>query len=656
MKHRIAYRLDIDGLRALAVVAVIINHIDANLIPSGYLGVDIFFVISGFVITSSLAGRTNTNLSTFLINFYVRRIKRLVPALVVFVLIMGILSALFLPAPNVPLKTGMASLFGFSNIYLYLGTTDYFSDVNNLNPFLHTWSLGVEEQFYFIYPIIFWLFRPTIIATGKKSNLFILVMACLFTVSLLAFIYIYSKNQIAAYYLMPTRFWELTIGGIFYFIPKYSSIMYRKLASLSPALPSFAIIGTLFLPPSYAIFATVAVVSLTAILIITLRPGTLGHLFFSNKYIVYIGKISYSLYLWHWGVLTFSHWTVEFHLSSVPFTILLIFILSTISYHFIENPLRQAQWSSEKSHHIFYGLSVSMAVCLMFVILAKPLHGKTYLPQLLNYPKPHHLLRTWWIDNVSGEYLEKCHVKREFSTVLLKECLNVPSETGGKVYIIGDSHARNYLPTVRTSFKEYSVTYLTMGHGCAFLPKIMAVNYTKVNCMDYVKETANYLMNNARQKDVIFIGQRLYGNKDTRQRSIYIDFIKSFAIRMQSNGVMVILLDGTYHPSMVGLSCLTVPWKTIRPKACSVSAETVTNAFSQFDTLAKDAAHQTSNLYYAPLRHGLCHKNLCGQNTASGQPIWHDEGHITEKAAIELSPLLQYELTKNGFPISFLPE
>lgn len=136
------YRPEIDGLRAFAVVAVIINHFNKDLLPSGYLGVDIFFVISGYVITSSLAGRQSRNFLDFLTGFYARRIKRLMPALVVFILITSALIRLFNPDPGSALDLGWRSLFGISNIKLYQTSTDYFAQSTALNPFTHTWSLG----------------------------------------------------------------------------------------------------------------------------------------------------------------------------------------------------------------------------------------------------------------------------------------------------------------------------------------------------------------------------------------------------------------------------------------------------------------------------------------------------------------------------------
>ena len=184
------YRPEIDGLRAFAVVAVIINHFNKEILPNGYLGVDIFFVISGFVITSSLYQRPSKNFKDFISGFYERRIKRLVPALSVFVLIMSIMICLVNPEPTLSLRTGLTSLFGLSNLYLLKQSTDYFAQTTELNVFTHTWSLGIEEQFYILFPFLIWFSGFGRQTKNGTRNLF-LIVGILSIASLIGFLYLY---------------------------------------------------------------------------------------------------------------------------------------------------------------------------------------------------------------------------------------------------------------------------------------------------------------------------------------------------------------------------------------------------------------------------------------------------------------------------------
>ena len=212
--ERSCSRPEIDGLRALAVTAVIINHFDSKLLPSGYLGVDCFFVISGFVITSSLSNRSAARFADFFAAFYARRIKRLVPALVLCVFVTGVLICFFQSNPGFSLKTGIASLFGLSNLYLYRQSTNYFSQPAELNVFTQTWSLAVEEQFYLFFPLVVWLSGFARIARGARK-LFWMVLG--FSVpSLLCFVHLNRTNEPAAYFLVHARLWELGCGSLIF--------------------------------------------------------------------------------------------------------------------------------------------------------------------------------------------------------------------------------------------------------------------------------------------------------------------------------------------------------------------------------------------------------------------------------------------------------
>jgi peptidoglycan/LPS O-acetylase OafA/YrhL len=336
------YRPEIDGLRAFAVIAVIINHFNKDLLPSGYLGVDIFFVISGYVITSSLSGRESKSFGDFLSGFYARRVKRLVPALATYVIIASVLICMVNPNPGTYLLTGIFSLFGASNIFLFLNSTDYFAQAAELNPFTHTWSLGVEEQFYLLFPFLIWFSGFGRQAKKGARNLFALILTLTVT-SVVGFIFFYQFNQPAAYFLMPTRFWELAVGCLIFIGFQQQVKLAKTLEQLPPLLIVPAMLGVMFLPLAAAVPATILIVLLSAVLIVCLKSGTAAFIAFTNKGVVHIGLISYSLYLWHWGVLVTSRWSIGVYWWSAPLQIMLMTLIASISYAFIESPMRRRE-------------------------------------------------------------------------------------------------------------------------------------------------------------------------------------------------------------------------------------------------------------------------------------------------------------------------
>jgi peptidoglycan/LPS O-acetylase OafA/YrhL len=337
------YRPEIDGLRAFAVVAVIINHFNKALLPSGYLGVDIFFVISGYVITSSLADRQSRNFLDFVTGFYERRIKRLVPALVVFVLVTSVLISVFSPDPGVALGVGRLALFGISNIRLYQTSTDYFAESAELNPFTHTWSLGVEEQFYLLFPFLIW-FSGFGQQKVKGARYLFCWVGALTVASLISFIYLYQVNQPAAYFLMPSRFWEMAVGCLIFLGFQRRAKIERILEKVPPLLVLSGMVGVMVLPIDAAVPATISIVVLSAVLIACLKQTTAAYKFFTINKVVYVGLLSYSLYLWHWPVLCISRWTIGIHWWSVPIQLGVIVLMATTSYKWIESPLRRSKW------------------------------------------------------------------------------------------------------------------------------------------------------------------------------------------------------------------------------------------------------------------------------------------------------------------------
>jgi peptidoglycan/LPS O-acetylase OafA/YrhL len=508
-----SYRPEIDGIRAFAVTAVIINHFNKEILPSGYLGVDIFFVISGFVITSSLAGRPSKNLGDFLAGFYTRRIKRLVPALVLFVLITSILICLFNPSTTGSLRTGITSLFGLSNLYLLKQSTDYFAASTELNVFTHTWSLGVEEQFYFLFPFLVWFTGFGRLAIKGSRNLF-WVMGVLSFASLIAFVYSYKTNQPAAYFLMPTRLWELGAGCLLFLGLKHSNRFLRALEKFPPLIATGAVVAVLFAPLQFAVQATFAIVVLTAVLITCLRSGTAAHNLFTHPRVVYIGLISYSLYLWHWGVLSISRWTIGIHWWSVPFQVALILLLSNVSYRYVETPLRHSNWSAVRWKSIVYGLGACAIAAIFLVSFDKFLSSYLYTGAASQIEKQYQITSRLpsivtscniYTDEVSSlEIASKCGFDND---------IHRPT-----IYLVGDSHIQQFLNPIA----DYAVIRdanirSVWGNNCLFPAAVITqdyhvngVTYSGVNCYERQNQLEKSLIKKVKRGDVVFIGNALY--------------------------------------------------------------------------------------------------------------------------------------------------
>lgn len=374
-KRDLAYRIEIDGLRALAVLAVIANHYHASLLPLGYLGVDVFFVISGFVIAGALAGRTDESLGAFLAGFYARRVKRLLPALMLCVAITALLTAFFVPMPGGYLKTGFFALFGLSNLWLFHQSSDYFADSTALNPFTHTWSLGVEEQFYFVFPILFWTVMRFLGVRGV-----VWAVAVLSAVSALSWGWAVVNEPIAAFYLPVFRFWEIGLGaGLFLLGVEIKGRVARHAATLKVLCMAGQIALMAGLVPVGGELARMLVVVLSGVLVMLTGPEAAPAWVLRGRGAVYLGGLSYSLYLWHWPVMVLFAWTVGFSGATVWLALGLAIALAHLSHRWVEQPLRHAKWGRTPWRECLVGLGLAGVAGVAVAGIVKAPGGALYL-------------------------------------------------------------------------------------------------------------------------------------------------------------------------------------------------------------------------------------------------------------------------------------
>lgn len=502
------YRPEIDGLRALAVVAVIINHIESDWLQSGYLGVDIFFVISGYVITLSLARRRHKSFQEFIAGFYERRIKRLIPSLLAFVILTSLLTCLFNPDPELELRTGLSALFGVSNLYLLRQSTDYFATSTTLNPFVHTWSLGVEEQFYLLFPVIVWVFGFCEGELRRPRRLFAAIVL-LSIVSLLGFAVFYREFTSEVYFIMPTRFWEMSAGCLAYLGLKQKHPAVVIFNKIPAEIVLAGIIAVLFLPQEMAVVATFCVVLLTSILVCCMNKGSRLGKFFQKKPVVGIGIISYSLYLWHWGILAISRSTIGIHWWSIPFQLLLMFGLAILSYHYLEEPLRRASWGTKRWKTIAKGVGFSLLGSGVVLGMAE---GTTAKQSFLYLGRTNTLQKEFSARSGRLSVENKtCNIFEQTSdsTDLKSECYISVAPSSPTIYLLGDSHAEQFAETVAHHARKQGIAAVAAwGNECVFPAAV--IRDKNLRCYELQSRLERSLVRHIKTGDTVIISNALY--------------------------------------------------------------------------------------------------------------------------------------------------
>ncbi len=490
----IKYRPEIDGLRAIAVGLVIIYHAEINLLNSilfkgGFIGVDIFFVISGYLITSIILKELNTTNSFSFKYFYERRIRRIVPVLL-FVSIFSIPISWICLSPIEFINFSKSVLYslGFtSNLFFYFSGQEYAALSGLYKPFLHTWSLSVEEQYYLFFPLFFF-----IIFKFFKKNL-LAIFSILFLISLYFAEYGSRNFSSLNFYILPTRIWELILGSILAYSESKNKIQNTNvLGSILPFLGICLIIySSIFFDHNlrHPSIYTLLPVAGTAMIIGFTNKNNIIKKILSSKIFVGTGLISYSLYLWHFPIFAFARIT-EITSGDVLKKMLLgliIFLLSIFSYFFLERPFRDKNYDFKKI--ILFLIFLILIIILFYSSIIYKKGFPERMPKILQ--------------NVSSLETHKLIKNSEN-----KECLGYKDgcffnqESNKKVYIIGDSHAATISSELKEKLikKNYNFSTYLIG-DCGFFPgfNLIEIKTNKIdrNCNEfYFKKIENELLKN----------------------------------------------------------------------------------------------------------------------------------------------------------------
>lgn len=364
MSDKFRYRPEIDGLRAIAVLAVVFFHAGMGM-PGGYAGVDVFFVISGFLITGLLIKELDQKRFT-IVGFWERRIRRLFPALFVMViatLVTGFIFGLPEPFENLA-ESAIAQAILLANVFFWRDSGGYFAMAAETQPLLHTWSLAVEEQFYLFFPLVMMLFWV------RSTRLTKTLIWAVVVLSLGASIYLSgSRISLGAFYLLPTRAWELMLGAVIalHAKPRPSRRSVDETMAwggLLAIIASFFVLSNTTPFPGWA--ALLPCLGTVAVIYGNRNRLTSAGRLLALRPIVFIGLISYSLYLWHWPVFVFGK-TILFDFAVAvrePALIALSVLLGVLSWRFVETPFRKKQLAASRSRMFAFGIGGTVVVLL----------------------------------------------------------------------------------------------------------------------------------------------------------------------------------------------------------------------------------------------------------------------------------------------------
>lgn len=608
------YKRHIDGLRAFAILPVLLFHLNNSWVPGGFAGVDIFFVISGFLITGLLCRDLEANRFS-LLEFYKRRVLRIFPALFLVLIVTAIVSELILfPSEKVRIGNSIATAAAFSSNFLFWKGAGYFAEPSETNPLLHTWTLAVEEQFYIFFPLLlFFLFRQV------RRHVLTVIMA-LSLASFAACVLLARQHSALDFYLLPPRAWEFGLGAGLAVLVRTGKLPVAghagpALIGLGLILASFTLLNSHSVFPGWnAIYPC-----LGATLLIGWAEGNpVGRLLSLGPF-VWIGQISYSVYLWHWPAIVFWKIYNGQHLSHDEMILLgvISILLGAVSTRFIERPFRSpGARKLPPGRVIVPGMAaVSAMACIGL------LSSRNLLPALREYPDEvlriaeyAHYARSPAKDaQYRGGVCFITSAEGSFARYDKQACAT-PDPARPNVLLMGDSHSAHYWKALQDQFPGVNIMQATAS-GCR--PLIGAPGEPRCTDMrKWVFET--FLPDNAGRVDAVVIGARWEAGELHRLQPT-LERLKTLVPQVVLLGPTVEYLDSfPYLLARNELNHHPVSFRhNLRPGRMELSR--------QMQEIA-GAAGVTFVDIYATICSGM---DSCTALASDGTPMQFDYGHLT---------------------------
>lgn len=623
------YRPEIDGLRAVAVLPVILFHAGSPLFSGGYVGVDVFFVISGFLITSIILDDLENNRFS-IVDFYERRARRILPALIVIIAACIPFGWLWMGSEDFAgLAKSAAATALFSSNILFWSESGYFDASAELKPLLHTWSLAVEEQFYIFFPLLL----LALVRFRKKVSATPLVLMLLTSLALCEWA-AYALPK-ANYFLLPTRGWELLIGSV---AAVYTRGRARaaegKIAEILSAAGLALLLSSIFLynsstpfPSLYALLPTIG----TSLIILFAQQGTLTNKLLASRPLVQIGLISYSAYLWHQPLLAFARHRAIGEVSPVVLSVIVvaIFPLSYITWRFIENPFRNR---AAFSRNFIFSASIASLLLVTalssIAILNNGFPGREFsgitLGALDSHLRANHGLS------------KSCDIDFTVSNACV-------AGKNPSVVLWGDSYAMHLAPALESSATQKSFRQHTV-NACSPIIGIAALGYDAAGrwaekCIEQNKKVLDWIIAQPSIELVIMAspfsplskGKIFYDGK-VRDYSYtqVLERTKNTIQLLKDAGKKVVLVA---PPPKTGEDLGRCYSKAIRfdsnPKVCDFQVKDLNEPYKWAESFLKDIERVAPVLWLSDL---LCNNGVC-MTSLGGAPLYRDTGHLSVSGA-----------------------
>jgi len=641
--HKLAFRGDIEGLRAVAVSLVVAGHAGVSWLDGGFIGVDVFFVLSGYLITALLLKELQSSERIDFAAFYARRFRRLAPGLIFMVAVSGLLAFLTLsvPAQVEQAVAGISALTWVSNFYFTFANLDYFASAADTNLFLHTWSLSAEEQFYLLWPwlliaLLGWKTHSSI--RESRVGWLIIAMAAILFASLALCVLLTPRTPQFAFYMMPTRAWQFALGALGWFFVQGRIGTAAGAARTAVGMAGWAGLAAIFVA---ALWLTTRMAypgmkallpSMGAVAVIVAGSRGVGPVgLLSLKPLQFVGKLSYSWYLWHWPVLVLGRSlpvsaSTGFQLALVGIS----FVLALLSFYCVEHPIRI------RSRFLLRPLM------MMLVIATAAMGGFQWYQLALDQKSATALVGLKSASSVlpPSSTCDSWYVNADVTPCFFYQ---QPQKSDHVVVLLGDSIGAQWYPAVYQTFNrpDWEGILLTKS-ACpiidrAYFYKSIGRPYSE--CLAWQQKVFDYL---AKLKpDIIIIGSAVSQGIDVQD---WLDGTRSVLRKISGTAKHIYLLRPTPLLPFNGYHCLAnESWvmKRFFPDHCQAPA--VKSANDGIYRALQQAALEFANVSVVDMNEAVCPDDIC-RAKMNGYLVYGDSQHLSAAFVASLSAALAAQL------------